>query len=90
LSEYRPEANAFALSRIYAQGWNAGKKLLASGKGDVSAPDVAARNPHSSPEERSRWMKGVTDAFASRTGPLTTSGGNPWHPARSKAKAGAS
>ena len=90
LSKLRPEASAFALSRIYAQGWNTGKKLIASGREEVSEPDVTARNPYSTPEERSRWMKGITDAFASRAGTFTTPGGNSWPGNRSRAKAGAS
>ena len=90
MSELSSEANAFALSRIYAQGWNAGKKLLAGGNGDVTAHDMAARNPHSTPEERLRWIKGVTDAFASQAGSFTTPGGNSWHPSRLRAKAGTS
>jgi hypothetical protein len=83
LSESRPEASAFVLSRIYAQGWNTGKKLLASGNGEIAASEVVARNPYSTPEERSRWMKGITDAFASRAGQFT--GGNSWQ--RTKARA---
>jgi ribosome modulation factor len=88
MSKLLPEASAFALSRIYAQGWNAGKKLIAGDGGEVTEPDLTARNPYSTPEERARWMKGVTDAFASRAGPSTTPVG--WRPARLRAKAGAS
>ena len=87
MSKLRPEASAFALSRVYAQGWNTGKKLIASGRGEVTEPDVTARNPYSTPEERARWMKGITDALASRAGPSTTPVG--WPPTRLRAKAGA-
>ena len=90
MSQLTPEARTFALSRIYAQGWNTGKKLRASGKGEVTAPNVTARNPYSTPEERLLWAKGLTDAFASRAGPFTTPGGNSWQPARLRAKARAS
>jgi hypothetical protein len=78
------------LSRIYAQGWNAGKEMLASGKGDVSSASATVRNPYATPEEQSRWMKGFTDSFEGRSGPFTTPGGNSWRSAASKPKAGIS
>ena len=86
MTELCPDTTAFGLSRIYAQGWNTGKKLLASGKWEAAAPHVAARNPYSTPEEQSRWTKGFMDAFESRSGPFTTPGGNSWRPAFSGTK----
>ena len=57
------EKSAFVLSRIYGQGWNAAKKLLASGGGGVGAPQAAAYNPYRVAEERSRWTKGFMEAL---------------------------
>jgi hypothetical protein len=74
------QTNAFEFSRIYGQGWNAAKKLLAAGEGMVDAAAAAAHNPHLRAEERSRWAKGFTEAVASRAGAFTTPGGNSWRP----------
>jgi hypothetical protein len=74
------QTSAFELSRIYGQGWNAAKKLLAAGKGMVDAAAEAAHNPHLGAEERSRWAKGFMEAVASRAGAFTTPGGNSWRP----------
>jgi len=54
-------SNAFDLSRIQAEGWNAARKYLASGNpGDVKA--IAALNPYRAPLERSRWYTGFNTA----------------------------
>jgi hypothetical protein len=90
LSDVRPDTRAYVLSRIYAQGWNAGKKMLASGKAEISSAGAALRNPYATQEEQSRWLKGFTDSFESRGGPFTTPGGNSWRSVASKAKAGIS
>jgi hypothetical protein len=78
LNEPSAEISTFELSRIYGQGWNTAKKLLASGKLDVDAPQARARNPHRGAEERSRWTKGFMEAVERRAGPFTTPGGNTW------------
>jgi hypothetical protein len=78
LNEPSAEMSTFELSRIYGQGWNTAKKLLASGKLDVDAPQAAARNPHRGAAERSHWMKGFMEAVDRRAGPFTTPGGNMW------------
>ena len=52
------ESSAFQLSRVYSQGWNAARKLLAAGKGDLDAKAAAARNPYRTGEENARWTKG--------------------------------
>jgi len=78
------QTSAFELSRIYGQGWNAAKKLLAAGKGLVDAAAEAAHNPHLGAEERGRWAKGFTEAVASRAGAFTTPGGNSWRPATAR------
>jgi len=63
MSERSAETAAFELSRIYRDGWNRAKKLLASGKLDVDAPQAAACNPYRGVEERSRWTKGFMEAL---------------------------
>jgi len=90
LSALTPHTSAYVLSRIYAQGWNEGKKMLASGKEEVSSASASVRNPYATPQEKARWMKGFTDSFESRAGPFTTPGGNSWRSPGSKAKAGIS
>jgi hypothetical protein len=88
LSDVEPNTSAYVLSRIYAQGWNAGKKLAAGGKGEFSSAVTAVRNPYATPEEQSRWMKGFTDSFQSRGEPFTTPGGNSWRSSATKTKPG--
>ena len=88
MSDLRPDTSPYVLSRIYAQGWNAGKKVLASGKEEVSSTVAATRNPYTTPEEQSRWLKGFTESFESRGGPLTPRRESSWRSSASKAKAG--
>jgi hypothetical protein len=78
LNDPSTEMRGFELSRIYGEGWNMAKKLLAAHKMDVDAPQAAARNPYHETEERSRWTMGFMEAVASRAGPFTTPGRNPW------------
>ena len=87
MSDIRPDTSSYVLSRIYAQGWNAGKKVLASGTVEVSAARAAIRNPYTTPEEQARWMKGFTDSFEHRAGPFTTPGANSWRGPTPRAKA---
>jgi hypothetical protein len=53
----------FQFSRLYAQGWAAGR----SGEFDVLDDDfdaaTAARNPGRTAAERARWLKGFTEGF---------------------------
>jgi hypothetical protein len=74
------EINDFQLSRIYSQGWNAARKLLAGGKSHLEAADAAARNPYPTGQENLRWTKGFMEALESRAGPFTTPGGSAWRP----------
>ena len=90
MNDLRPETSAYVLSRIYAQGWNAGKKMLAGGKAEISSADAAGRNPYTTPEEQSRWMKGFTDSLERGAGPFTPPGGNSWRSTGSKTKDGTS
>jgi hypothetical protein len=75
------EANTFQLSRIYSQGWNAARKLLAGGKSDLDATEAASRNPYPTGEESLRWTKGFMEALESRAGSFATPGGSSWRPA---------
>jgi hypothetical protein len=75
------ENNAFQLSRIYGQGWNAARKLLAEGKADLDAIEAAARNPYPTGEEGARWAKGFMEALQSRSRSFATPGGSSWRPA---------
>jgi hypothetical protein len=55
-------ANAFLLSRIEAQGWNAAQRVMTS---ESRAPDdarIAKLNPHPSDPERARWHTGFKNA----------------------------
>jgi len=76
--ETSADMKAFELSRIYGQGWNTAKKLQASGKWDVDAPQAAARNPHRGAEERSRWTRGFMEAVERQAGRSTTPGAHSW------------
>jgi hypothetical protein len=55
--EDRFDAGAFRLSRVYAQGWNAGRQYSLK----RNASDVTA-NPYESEPERARWAQGFTAA----------------------------
>ena len=52
---------SFQLSRIYAQGWNAAKRLpVPEARPDAKA--VAELNPYKSGPERARWSEGFLKA----------------------------
>lgn len=53
---------AFRHSRIYAEGWNAARKLSASVP--PGAPEPVVRNPYPAEPERSRWREGFAAASA--------------------------
>lgn len=74
------EIDAFQLSRIYAQGWNAAKQQLADGNFAVDKTHAAALNPHRSAQEALRWTKGFEEALQSRTGPANIQRGSSWRP----------
>jgi hypothetical protein len=81
------ESSAFQLSRIYSQGWNEARKLLAGGNSNLDAADAAARNPYPKGQEGTRWTKGFMEALKSRAGPFTTPGGSSWRPMVQRAAA---
>jgi hypothetical protein len=49
------EMTAFRQSRVYAQGWNAGRLSKDPG-------EMLVLNPYRSDPERSRWNEGFTEA----------------------------
>ncbi|CAA7626990.1 hypothetical protein [Magnetospirillum sp. UT-4] len=52
--------NAYEFSRIYAQGWSAGR-LCPDTDEDV-ASIIATQNPYQDEEKRQRWTLGFEDA----------------------------
>jgi len=70
--------DSFRLSRIYCQGWNAAKKLLAGGDSPGGAQS-AKLNPYNGDEERCRWAKGFEEASASRAGAHNFAAARAWH-----------
>ena len=65
------DASAFRLSRIYGQGWNAAKQLLAHQVEGSHPKQSDTLNPYHSAEERTRWSKGFEEGLLSRTGAHT-------------------
>ena len=57
------EISAFKLSRVFAQGWNAARKLSAEKRDKLTPQAVAALNPHANEPERARWAAGFTKAL---------------------------
>jgi hypothetical protein len=53
--------DAFHLSRIYAQGWNAARRC--SGKVRDDPQMAAALNPYPSEPEHTRWSEGFSKAL---------------------------
>ncbi len=49
---------SFALSRIYAKGWNAAKAVSPDRLGELDAKNIAAMNPYRIEDERRRWQEG--------------------------------
>jgi hypothetical protein len=58
------DSEAFRLSRIYAEGWNAANKLAASECDALDLEKMAMLNPYALESDRSRWTKGFTRALA--------------------------
>jgi len=54
---------AFTLSRVYAEGWNAAKKLTASECDDLDPKSMAALNPYGTDVKRQRWSDGFAKAL---------------------------
>jgi hypothetical protein len=54
------DSNAFRLSRIQAEGWNAARKFMNE---DVDAAKIASLNPYKKASEKARWHTGFTNAI---------------------------
>jgi hypothetical protein len=54
--------DAFRLSRIEAQGWNAAQRFFATERDDASEAKIARLNPHRADPERARWRAGFDNA----------------------------
>jgi hypothetical protein len=79
------DKNAYEFSRIFGQGWNAAKKLLADGRLADERGDVAAAlNPYTTTAERVRWSEGFGQALSSRAKPLNTPALRAWRAAKQK------
>jgi hypothetical protein len=59
-SDVSEKNNAFALSRIQAEGWNAARKVLVD---DIDDAKIAALNPYSGNAEKARWRAGFMGAL---------------------------
>ena len=63
------EPTPFALSRIYAKGWTAGRSFSM----DLADEDLAAMlketNPYATAVERERWQTGFRDALTRNQNP---------------------
>jgi hypothetical protein len=55
--------SAFVLSRVYAEGWNAAKKLSASECDELDSAGIAALNPYGTDAKRQRWSDGFAKAL---------------------------
>jgi len=53
---------SFQHSRIYAQGWNAARRMALAAGADLEA--AAAANPYQTEPERTRWNEGFAGAMA--------------------------
>ena len=82
MSDAPSETSAFELSRAYGEGWKAAKKLLALALGDIDPGEIAARNPHCSPEKRARWMQGFTEGIGAPVPAITKRRGISWRKTR--------
>jgi hypothetical protein len=57
------DSEAFRLSRIYAEGWNAARKLAPSIRDALDPKKMAELNPYAAEDDRSRWTKGFAKAL---------------------------
>jgi hypothetical protein len=83
-NEEKMGSKAFELSRVYGQGWNAAKQLLADDSGDPGPKRAAALNPYQALDERTRWNKGFEEGLLSRTGGHAMANFRSWRPERDK------
>jgi hypothetical protein len=57
--------NAFRLSRIQAEGWNAARRVPTTQLAGMNEKQVDALNPYSKDSERIRWNAGFNSALES-------------------------
>ncbi len=56
-------SDAYRLSRVQAEGWNAARSLPPSDLADIDAATVHSLNPYRSDPEKARWVAGFYGAF---------------------------
>lgn len=56
---------AFRLSRIEAEGWNAARRVPLSALAQLDSAKIAALNPYGRDPEHMRWNAGFANALAS-------------------------
>jgi hypothetical protein len=57
------QSNAFRLSRIEAQGWNAAHRFMAIEMKRPNQNKITTLNPHPADPERARWQTGFQNAL---------------------------
>lgn len=60
--------DAYQLSRVQAEGWNAAHRIGASTLESLDAPQIESLNPYACDPERTRWSTGFTSALAPARG----------------------
>ena len=56
---------AYRLSRIHAEGWNAAHRIAASAFDTLDGAKIDSLNPYASDPERTRWKAGFRSALSS-------------------------
>jgi hypothetical protein len=56
-------SEAYRLSRIQAEGWNAAHRVAASTLDRLDGTQIESLNPYASDPERTRWNAGFTSAL---------------------------
>lgn len=59
------DGEAYRLSRIQAEGWNAAHRIAASALDTLVGTDIESLNPYASDPERTRWKAGFRSALSS-------------------------
>jgi hypothetical protein len=63
-SKHVSAGEAYRLSRIQAEGWNAARRFTASTLDRLETARIESLNPYASEPERARWRAGFTSALA--------------------------
>lgn len=56
---------AFRLSRVEAEGWNAARRVPLAALSQLDSEKIAALNPYANDPEQTRWNAGFANALAS-------------------------